>query len=232
MHNLNLSNIELYFSQNVNETERTIILAGDEYNHLTKVMRHETNDEVYVTNGLGKIFKCTIEKIADRNVTLSFKNTFNFTPKFPYITFCIPILRNNERLEFALEKCTELGITNFIIFKAERSIPKKLNTVRMKKILISAMKQSLQSWLPKFEYLASTKKLLEPSTTKVIFGQSSDEYFNPSRITNQFNYYFIFGPEGGLTQNEINLFDAALKFKLAENRLRTETAVIKAASLL
>lgn len=232
MHNLNLSSIELYFSQSVNETEHTITLVGDEYNHLTKVMRHEINDEIYVTNGLGNIFKCLIKNITNRHVTLGIRDIFNFTPKFPHITFCIPILRNNERLEFALEKCTELGITNFIIFKAERSIPKKINMKRIEKILISAMKQSLQSWLPKIDYFDSIKKLLDPSITKVIFDQSSHEYFNPSHITNQFNYYFIFGPEGGLTQNEINFFDTALKVKLAENRLRTETAVIKAASLL
>ncbi len=149
MDNLFLTNAELYFSQTVDSKTGLISIEGEECNHILNVMRHNLNDEIYVTDGEGKIFTCQITQIVKKSLEANIKNEFKYAERFPNITFCIPILRLNDRLEFALEKCTELGVTNFILYKAKRSVAKEFNQKRIEKILISAMKQSLLSWLPK-----------------------------------------------------------------------------------
>jgi 16S rRNA (uracil1498-N3)-methyltransferase len=232
MYNLNLSNIELYYSASCDLDSQMITIEGDECNHILSVMRHRVNDEIYVTNGFGKIFTSQIVQINKKNVTAKILKEFRFDEGFPNITFCIPMLRNNERFEFALEKCTELGVTNFFIYKAKRSVPKKVNQLRVEKILAAAMKQSLLSWLPKVKYINSLNELVLMKGEKIIFEQNSEVYFSPEKIKKGMDYLFIFGPEGDFTSDELNSLRSSIKYKLAENRLRTETAVIKAASLL
>jgi len=232
MGNLTLSNIELYYSSSFDLKARIIKIEGEESNHILNVMRHQIDDEIYVTNGMGKIFKCSISQVNKKIVETKILDEFNFEERFPNITFCLPLLRNNDRLEIALEKCTELGITNFIIYHAKRSVPKKLNLVRVEKIILPAMKQSLLSWLPKIRYISSLDELVLMDGEKIIFEQSSLNYFSRDKIKAGMHYLFIFGPEGDLTSEEMNLFNKAENYKLAQNRLRTETAIIKAASLL
>ena len=232
MKNLILSNIELYYSSSIDLNAQIIKIEGEESNHILNVMRHQIDDEIYVTNGMGKIFKCSIFHGNKTMIEAKILDEFNFEEKFPNITFCLPLLRNNDRLEFALEKCTELGLTNFIVFQAKRSVPKKLNLFRVEDILIAAMKQSLLSWLPKIRYIKSLDELAQIEGEKIIFEQCSHNYFSGDKIKKVLNYLFIFGPEGDFTLEEMNLLNKAENYKLAENRLRTETAIIKVASLL
>lgn len=232
MENLILSNIELYYYSSCDLESQIIKIDGEESNHILNVMRHQINDEIYVTNGLGKIFKCRISHFNKKNIGTKILDDYSYKEKFPNVTFCIPMLRNNERLEFALEKCTELGVSNFIIYQAKRSVPKKVNLVRIEKILVAAMKQSLLSWLPKIRYINSCNGLARLDGEKIIFGQSSNNYFSRDKIKAEMNYLFIFGPEGDFTTDEFNVLNPSIIYNLAENRLRTETAIVKAASLL
>jgi 16S rRNA (uracil1498-N3)-methyltransferase len=232
MKNLILSNIELYYSSSFNLKSQIIKIEGEESNHILIVMRHKINDEIYVTNGLGKIFKCRISQVNKKIVEAKILDEFKYEERFPNTTFCIPMLRNNDRLEFALEKCTELGITNFIIYYAERSVGKKLNQKRIEKILASAMKQSLLSWLPKVKYYNSLGEIASEQGERIIFDQNSTQYFDREVLRSDENYFLVFGPEGGLTNQEVSCLSDSQKFNLADNRLRSETAIIKAASLL
>ena len=232
MESLILSDIELYYSKLVDLKSGLITIKGEESNHILNVMRHGTNDEIYITNGEGKIFKSQIVETSKKNVISKIQKEYSYEEKFPNIIFCIPRLRSAERFEFAFEKCTELGVTNFIIYQAKRSVPKKVNLVRVEKILVAAMKQSLLSWLPKVKYINSLKELNLTKGEKIIFEQDSEVYFSRELLKPDMNYLLIFGPEGDFAPDELNSLTSSVKYNLAENRLRTETAIIKAAALL
>ena len=232
MESVILSNIELYYSSSIDLNSQIIKIEGEESNHILNVMRHQIGDEIYVTNGMGKIFKCSISQVNKKIVETKILDEFNFEERFPNITFCLPLLRNNDRLEFALEKCIELGLTNFIVFQAKRSVPKKINLVRVEKIIMAAMKQSLLSWLPKIRYISSLDEIANLDEEKIVFEQNSEDYFSRDKIKKAMQYIFIFGPEGDFTTAELDVLKSSIKYKLADNRLRTETAIIKSASLL
>ena len=232
MESLILSDIELYYSKLVDLKSGLITIESEESNHILNVMRHGTNDEIYITNGEGKIFKSQIIETSKKNVISKIQKEYAYEEKFPNIIFCIPRLRSAERFEFAFEKCTELGVTNFIIYQAKRSVPKKVNLVRVEKILVAAMKQSLLSWLPKVKYINSLKELNLTKGEKIIFEQDSEVYFSRELLKPDMNYLLIFGPEEDFAPDELNSLTSSVKYNLAENRLRTETAIIKAAALL
>ena len=227
-----LSNIELYFSSSVIEDEKKVHLNGNEFYHCTKVMRNKTGDDLYVTDGNGSIFFCKISAIAKEDLTAGIITVYKYADQLKNVTFCIPNLKNPERLKFAIEKCVELGITSFNFFLAEHSISKKFNRERIEKIILSAMKQSLRSFLPAISISGSVSELLQGDAEIIMFDQTSELKFDTFKLSGKQGYKFLFGPEGGFSESEYNLLKEAAKFRLTENRLRSETAIIKAASML
>lgn len=227
-----LSNIELFYSPDGRNAEGLVFLKDEEFKHCIKVMRHSVGEDIHIADGKGQIFLSNIEEVKEDSLTASVKKVLKYKNEYPNIFFCIPRLKNSDRFEFALEKCTELGITNFIIFDSERAIHKSNKIERWQKIVLSAMKQSLRSYLPDIIVINSLKEIYKLEGNKIIFEQNSEEEFFGIKINVGEKYYFIFGPEGGFTNEELELFDKNNFYSLAENRLRTETAVIKCASLL
>jgi len=229
---MSFSNIELYYSGPSNISGTEIIINGDEFYHVTRVMRHTIDDELYITDGKGNIFQARIKKINRDDTTADVINSWQSENKYQNIHFCIPKIKSSERFEFALEKSVELGITNFIIFESERSYKKGEKSDRWNKILLSAMKQSLRSYLPSLTTTNSLKEIFKYPGDKIVFEQNSENSFNSLLIENEKEYYFIFGPEGGLSNEELNLVSSSAHFKLADNRLRSETAIVTCAALL
>jgi 16S rRNA (uracil1498-N3)-methyltransferase len=125
-----LSGVELYYSSEKIK-ENIISISGDDNKHIVKVMRHSAGDEIYITNGRGEIFLSIIKEIKKDFLKASIKKVFEYENKYSNLFFCIPNLKSSSRLEFALEKCTELGITNFIVFDSERTIHKSTKKERL-----------------------------------------------------------------------------------------------------
>jgi 16S rRNA (uracil1498-N3)-methyltransferase len=227
-----LSNIELYFCSSISKDEKNFQLVDEEYHHATKVMRKKIGDSIFATNGKGKIIEGVINSIDKICIYVKGVKSFSYKNRLNNFTFCIPNLRNPDRFKFALEKCVELGITNFILFNSERSISKSFNIDRIDKILLAAMKQSLQSYLPKVEIYGSVLNFSELKDLKVLFEQNCENKLVNQKFDEATNYYLIFGPEGGFSEKEILDIHPTVILNLAENRLRSETAIIKAASFI
>jgi len=226
-----LSNIELYYSPG-ELVDNVLIIDGDEYKHAVKVMRHETGSIIYITTGKGQIFKSEITSISKQELTARVIEKYLFENKMNEVYFCIPKLKSQERFEFALEKCVELGITNFIVFESDRCIAKGERLERWQKILISAMKQSLRSYLPVIESVESLEQILLNDGRKILFEQNSVHSFEEFKIDANQKNYFLFGPEGGFTDEEIQLVKEGERYRLGNNRLRSETAITTVAALL
>ncbi len=227
-----LSNIELYYTAPKNIKGTELIIKEEEIHHIKKVMRHSPGDILFVTDGVGNIYEGKIVSFTSDSIYVQIANKHNYFKTNDNIFFCIPKLKNSDRLEFGVEKSVELGIINFIIFDSERTISKSVKIQRLKKILLSAMKQSLRAYLPKIISTSSLEEISKLEGKKLVFEQSAPKYFVNSLVSNSENNYFVFGPEGGLSSKELELFGMEDLYKLADNRLRTETAIIKCASVL
>jgi 16S rRNA (uracil1498-N3)-methyltransferase len=227
-----LSNIELYFTSSISEDEKYLYITDDELHHCIKVMRNKIGDNLYATNGYGKIFKGTISSLSKDELIAEVVQVYNYENDLERYTFCIPNLKNPERFKFAVEKCVELGITNFIFYPADHSISKKFNKERIEKIILSSMKQSLRAFLPKIIFLKSIEELITSTAEIILFDQLSELKIKDFQFDQNKKYLFIFGPEGGFSEKEYSTLEDVKKINLAQNRLRSETAIIKAASIL
>jgi len=235
-----LSNVELFFVPQEFFAGNKIVITGDEFKHLANVMRHKEGDEIFITNGEGKIFKSVLETVVKKQAVANIIETKIYENKNHKLIFCIPLLQNVDRYELAFEKCIELGITNFIFYEAERSFRKGDKHERWLKIAAAAMKQSLRCFLPEINFRKSILEIAKLEGEKILFEQNSEIEFGEllksnkkkELFLNDKNYFFIFGPEGGLSEREFEQLKDSKKYKLTDNRLRAETAVITAAALL
>jgi 16S rRNA (uracil1498-N3)-methyltransferase len=225
-----LSDIELYYTPEELIADDQLILEGDEFHHSVNVMRNSVGEIIFVTNGNGSVFTSKIISISESQLSANIVNARAFENNAKNIWFCIPILKNPDRLKFAFEKCVEFGITNFILFSSKRTISKKLNPEKFQKTTLAAMKQSLRTFLPQITS-ASFEDIAKVDGVKIIFDQNAKQEFEGEIILDK-PTYFLFGPEGGFDANEIESVEQKNRFSLSTNRLRSETAIIKCASLL
>lgn len=228
-----LSDSELYYSTNL--SGKQIILEDNEASHAGRVMRHNVGDNLFITDGKGNIYDTTIETISKKTIELTITSSNTYVNHLDNIELCIPRIKVQDRLEFAIEKVVELGFTNILIYESDRAIGKKDKTDRWEKIAIAAMKQSLRSYLPQIFFTKNVFDNLKNSTT-FLFDQNAPLYINDylyeNRLESSKNYRLIIGPEGGFSEREYKLAKNLLKLKLSNYRLRSETAVITAASVI
>ncbi len=224
-----LSDIDLYYSPTINDGDLQTELTGEEYHHSVRVMRKKVGDPIYITNGRGIIFSGLIESIKKEVLKIKISDRRISENKLKNITFCFPVIRNPDRFKFILEKCTELGITKFILFNSARTIVKVRNIKKLNRILMSAMKQSLRAYLPSVSEVRDISDLFNLSGSKIVFDQKGKKNFSKDILDDR-EFLLIFGPEGGLTNDELSLTTEI--YKISDHRLRTETAIIKCACLI
>lgn len=218
----------------------SIRISGEEFHHLSKVMRLKTMDEILVMNGKGLILRCKIEAVSKSEAECSVLEEKIYQKQQFKTIALVPILKNIERFEFALEKLTEMGIDIIQPYYSQRTINKNLRFDRCKRILIASIKQSLNPFLPDLRRPLSLKEaLLEFKDNSIVLfgdptGKSIIEFREKLIDFNQENIVLLVGPEGDLTEEEKGLVKSlnALFIKLGNYRLRTETAIINLFSIV
>jgi 16S rRNA (uracil1498-N3)-methyltransferase len=212
--------------------ENSIELRGDEFHHLARVMRAHIGDEVEIVDGKGSLAKARIEKIEKETAHLKILQRESHPKPAPSIFLGIPLLRI-DRLEWAIEKGTELGAEAFRLFAADYSEKDdlSLNQIeRLRRISIAAMKQCGRLYLPEIALFASLEKALLPDA-EVLFGdiESNEPLILPTRA----RVLFFSGPEKGFSESEeLFLHQVGRGVRLHANILRAETAPLAALAQL
>lgn len=225
-----------YLPQQLNQGD-AIILTDTEFHHLTNVMRSKVGDEIEVVDGCGHLATGTIENIEKKKATLRV-TTVTFYPKPPKSVVLAQAIPRINRLDFIIEKATELGIDALWLFPGEKSERKELSDhqiERCKSIAVAAMKQSGRFHLPEI--------ILKPPLSKWEKPSYALFYGDVSPSAKPFKHYwkeeapaeglFFIGPESGFTEAEekrLNEWEAA-GVHLNDNILRTDTAALAAVTL-
>jgi 16S rRNA (uracil1498-N3)-methyltransferase len=220
--------MNLFYAPLLTKNEEIYHFDKDESRHITKSLRKRVGDKLFLTNGLGDWFEAEI-MLADAKKTTVKITSVAHKPAKPYqLHIAIAPTKNNDRYEWFLEKATEIGIdeiTPLITRYSERKVIKK---ERFDKILVSAMKQSLQAYKPQLNDLVTFDKFLEKKFdgTQKFIAYCQAEQSLMSQIIPQKDTLILIGPEGGFSDIELQRAVAAgfQPVSLSTNRLRTETA--------
>lgn len=221
-----------------NSPGQTIVLPADESRHLVKVLRKKSGDIVHATDGQGNLIEARIMDENHRGVTLE-KLTEKKQPKRSYeLTLVVAPVKNNDRLEWCIEKATEIGVSRIVPVLCERSERKRIKRDRLERIAISAMKQSNQFFLPVVDELTSFSEFIDQADGSMKFIAHCEENLERKQLIEEVApekaTTVLIGPEGDFSQHEIDLALKAgfMPVALGNTRLRTETAAIYSATIL
>jgi 16S rRNA (uracil1498-N3)-methyltransferase len=210
-------------------------LNEDESRHCVKVLRLGTGARVHLIDGRGHLYMAEIIAVSKKNVRLQIlevKEEYN--KRNHHLHIAVAPTKNIERLEWFLEKATEIGIDEITPIICDRSERKIVKIERLVKVITSAVKQSLQAYHPVLRPQIRLVDFLSQSysSTKLIAHCNSDDvrqYISEVSSVDR-SYTVLIGPEGDFTNEEIYL---ALQndykpITLGNTRLRTETAALQA----
>lgn len=211
-----------------------IVLDREESNHCIRVMRLKLGDRVQLHDGKGFLFEALIADPNPQKCALKIVGKAASAARADHrLTIAIAPTKNIDRFEWFLEKSTEIGIDKIIPIICQRSERKDLKTERLEKIMISAMKQSGQSYLPELTQKTSFKDLMDMPFNGDKFIAHCEEVSKillQQAVTPGKDVLILIGPEGDFEGSEITLAlqKGYLPVSLGASRLRTETAGIVA----
>jgi 16S rRNA (uracil1498-N3)-methyltransferase len=216
-----------------------IVIQGEESKHLARVLRKSVGESVFVTDGNDRMYEAVITEIgkSETHCTIKAIHSKYHEPSLD-VTLAVSLLKNPARLDFLVEKATELGVRHIIPLHCERTISSHEKHDRLEKLAVAAMKQCGRSWLPRIAPLMTLEELFHNSSQDLKFlpHEKSD---STQSIASSFHRYpacktvlIVIGPEGGFTDEEVHeaLGAGFLPVSLGVRRLRAETAAIVAAS--
>lgn len=204
--------------------------------HAIAVLRMAEGEQLHLTDGKGHLHTAVITSAHKKHCVLRIDET-RFTPPPPApVTIAVSLLKNVSRLEWFLEKATEMGVFRIRLLLCKRTEKQQVRFDRLQQILVSAMLQSQQVWLPEMEAPLHFAAVLSSAADQRYIAHCVDTerlslraVAGPGRSS-----LLLIGPEGDFTPEEIEAALAAgfLAVTLGESRLRTETAAVVGASLL
>lgn len=206
-------------------------LTTEEAAHCFKVLRKKVDDIIYLLDGNGNEYQARITSISKRDLSFEIiESAFHKAPDWHFHLVVAPT-KNMARIEWLLEKTTEVGISEITLVICDHSERKVVKEERLTKILIGAMKQSGNFYLPKLNSLVSIKDCLSSNFDGdrfIGYCEGERTYLSQALNKNQKNVQLFIGPEGDFSESEIEM---ALKqsikpISLGDSRLRTETAAL------
>ena len=226
--------MHLFYTPDIDPAHPQYFLTEEESKHAIRVMRLEVGSVVQLIDGRGGLYTAEIIDAHPKRTILQIKNiTQGYNKRNHYLHIAIAPTKNMERLEWFLEKATEIGIDEISLIICQRSERKEAKAERLNKIITAAIKQSLKAYHPKLnEVMPLAELLAKPFDGQKFIAhcEDSEKVTLTSTLQKHSSYLILIGPEGDFTPHEI---DMALQngynaLTLGENRLRTETAALEA----
>ena len=231
--------MELFFSRDIDGS--VCRLDADESAHCVKVLRHREGDDIHVIDGEGTLYTCRILSASSKEVEAQVTGVERDWGSHPYwLRMAVCPTKNTDRYEWFAEKATELGVDVITPVIGDHSERKVFKTDRLKRILLSASKQSLKGAVPQVDEALPLRDLIRSyasndSVLKLICccyeGEERrmsiegvlSEYPTPEMVV-------LIGPEGDFSREEVALaLECGFRpVHLGPSRLRTETAALAA----
>lgn len=231
--------MEIFWTDRI---EAGLCLLGEEESaHCVRVLRHREGDNVCVIDGVGTMYECVLSQASPKAAVARIEKANPGWGSHPYrMEMAVCPTKNIDRYEWFVEKASEVGTDRFVPVIGEHSERKVLKTERLRRIVLSAAKQSLKAAVPEIAEPLTVKEFIasvaDSSALKMIACCFEDESHPRTSVmqalsgTDRREYIVLIGPEGDFSREEVRLATEAgfIPVHLGESRLRTETAALAA----
>ena len=224
--------MSIFFNHLLEKESEILNFSEEEKQHIVKALRKKSKDKITVTNGRGLEWIGKLE-VNNKSVFAKKISSRVHDELKSNIEVASAPTKKVDRIEWFLEKSTEIGINKIYFIKSKNSIRKKINLTRFNKILISAIKQSKQFYKPKISEIVSFNDFVVSNSEKQKFIAHCQDYSKThlAKINIQnMPCIVLIGPEGDFSKDEVEsaISNGFTPISLGENRLRTETAALVA----
>ncbi len=228
--------LPFFYEPAIITTSSHFTLSEETSKHCIQVLRMKTGEQLQLTNGKGLLCTASIASEDKRKSVVIIDKTEHIPQPTKQISIAISLLKNITRLEWFLEKATEIGVTHIQPLICSRTEHTRFKTERMQGIVVSAMLQSQQVWLPVLNKPVDFDQYVSQSNwqQKLVAHCEEDKKLLIRELPLSDQTEILIGPEGDFTAAEIELAiqHNYIPVSLGETRLRTETAGMVAATLL
>lgn len=205
-------------------------LGENETRHASRALRFREGDDITFTDGTGGWYEGAIIRMMKDSARIKISSHKEIPAYKPHLVLAMGIIKKRDRLEFAVEKATELGASDICLFRSRHTVKENIRMDRLESTAISAMKQSQRAWLPEIKLFPSLENLLD--TYRNAFCLAAHEKVNQEPVTGHSidsdKVLLLVGPEGGFSDTEIDRIRqrGGKLVSLGDYRLRAETAAI------
>ncbi len=229
--------LPFFYEQNISSPSSHFTLSEETSKHCIQVLRMKAGSLLQLTDGKGNLYTASIVGEDKKKTVVLIDSQTIVPPPSKKISIAISLLKNASRFEWFLEKATEIGVTEIQPLISQRTEHTRFRNDRMQGIVIAAMLQSQQAWLPVLHEPVSFTDCINNAHWQQKLVAHCEEGNTKQLIKNipsSFETQILIGPEGDFTPEEIKLAldNHYLPVSLGNTRLRTETAGIVAATLL
>lgn len=190
------------------ELQETLSLPEDEAKHCLKVLRHRCGDIIEVIDGKGYRYQCRIINDNPRKMEVEIVDRVEVIPAWnTFITIAVAPTKNLDRMEWLVEKLTEIGVNRFVPLLCRHSERKDLKVERLQRIAISAMKQSLKATLPVISPMTHFYEFIKTDESEARFIAYCDPAIPRLSLAKEYkgsrSVSILIGPEGDFDIDEI-----------------------------
>jgi len=228
--------LPFFYEPTLTASQQSFQLSDETHHHCVQVLRMKEGDHIQLTNGKGLLVTSALKAIVRKQTVVEIIGEQQMVQPDKQVSLAVGLLKNASRFEWCLEKATELGVTEIIPLLCKRTERQHFRFDRMQGILVAAMLQSQQTFLPVLHEPTSVEKMIPASAyQQKLMAHCEEASRTPLHtLAISTSVQILIGPEGDFTTAEIELalqhgFQPVL---LGNTRLRTETAAIAAATLL
>lgn len=229
--------MQLFYYPELDSSISQFTFPQEESKHITKVLRKKEGDILNITNGKGYWFEAKIISADAKKCTAEIFDTTKKHPTRHWLHLAVAPTKLNDRFEWFLEKATEIGVNEITPIICDRSERKTVKIERLRKVIQSGMKQSLQTYLPKLNDVVTLNEFMRETHKGLLFiahCEDEEKLDLKRRVAPDRDITILIGPEGDFSKPEIELAyeNGFLPVSLGRNRLRTETAAIVACTVV
>ncbi|MDG1147333.1 MAG: 16S rRNA (uracil(1498)-N(3))-methyltransferase [Crocinitomicaceae bacterium] len=220
--------MRLFYDPNISPQDLKHTLSEEESKHVVRVLRMKMGDCIGLLDGKGSLYVCEIILDNPKRCELTIKSVNTDDKETAEIHIAVGPTKQMERIEWFIEKATEIGITEITLIECKNSERIKIKTDRLEKKAVSAMKQSHRTFLPKINALTKVTDFIKKNPNGLIAHCFDEKRAHFKDVFTSTNCPVLIGPEGDFTLEEIKLAKeyGYKTITLGENRLRTETAAL------
>ena len=220
----------------------TMTLGEEDSKHCVRVLRLVEGDTIEVVDGNGILYTCRIAMAHPKRCAVEVLGKETQPPHWGHqIVLGVAPTKNLDRMEWLVEKCVEMGVDRIIPLRCHNSERTVVKTERLKKIMVSAMKQSLKATLPRLDEMTPVEQVMnEPFDGTRCIAYCDEKLPREQRLTLAGTYrpggniMVLIGPEGDFSPEEVQTATTAgfVPVTLGDSRLRTETAGMMAVAFI